>query len=233
MAKLLLVEDHKEFAGLVQDWLVAQGHLVDCAATGAEALQILKMRQYDVLILDVNLPGLSGLDVCRTFRRNGGTTPVIVLTGNQTIDDKESGFDAGADDYLTKPFQMRELSARVKALLRRAHGQLQAAAITFGNVSLFPDEHRVTVDGDDITLMPKEFAILHFFMKHPGQVFSAEQLIQRVWATEAEASPETIRSYITRLRTKLKPATTSQSDSSSVSPSIVTVHGVGYKFIES
>lgn len=158
--------------------------------------------------------------MCRTFRQHGGETPILMLTANRTIDDKEFGFEAGADDYLTKPFHFKELSLRVKAMLKRGSGQ-QGNILTSGNISLFLDEHRVVNDGIEIMLLPKEFALLEFFLRHPGQVFSAEALIQRVWSSTSDSSPDTIRSYITRLRSKLS--------SSNEDPIIVTVHGVGYK----
>ncbi|MGH9552479.1 MAG: response regulator transcription factor [Terriglobales bacterium] len=223
MSKILIVEDHKELADLVRDSLQANSYLVDCAESGPDALNHLRMNEYDLIILDLNLPGLSGLDVCRTFRQHGGNTPILMLTGNRTIDDKEVGFDAGADDYLTKPFQFRELTARVKAMIRRGPGQsAQNNVLTCGNLKLYLDEHRVTNDEVDISFLPKEFALLEFFLRHPRQVFSAEALVQRVWDTDSEASPETIRSYITRIRSKL--------GATSENPYIVTVHGVGYKF---
>jgi len=218
VAKILVVEDQAEMAGLVSDWLSAQGHLIDCADTGASALTHLKVYEYDLIVLDVNLPVVSGIDVLRTFRQHGGKTPVIMLTGNRTIDDKESGFEAGADDYLTKPFHMRELTARVKAILKRAGGNLQGESITLGALALYPSQHRLTVSGEDVNLLPKEFALLEFLMRHQGQVFSAEALLKRVWPSDADATGSTLRSHITRIRSKLHP-----------NPSIITVHGVGYK----
>jgi DNA-binding response OmpR family regulator len=181
-------------------------------------LRLLKQCQYDLIVLDVNLPAVSGLDVCRAFRHRGGTTPIIMLTVNQTIDDKEFGFDAGADDYLTKPFHVRELSARVKALLKRGGMPQQGSVLRAGTIEVNPQEHKVTKDGVTIDLMPKEFALLEFLMKHPNQVFNADTLVQRVWPSSSQATPETIRSHITRIRQKL-------SDDSL----IVTVHGLGYK----
>ncbi len=217
MVKLLLVEDQKDFADTVVDWLAAEGYMVDLAATGPDALGLLRTREYDLIILDLNLPGLNGLDVSRTFRRHGGTTPILMLTGNRSIDDKELGFEAGADDYLTKPFHMRELSLRVRARL----GGATKGILKVRDLVLIVDEHRVTRDGKSIDLLPREFALLEFFMKHPGKVFSAEALVQRVWSSTSDASPDTIRSHITRLRSKLG----YDSDNSL----IVTVHGVGYK----
>ncbi|HEY9720267.1 MAG TPA: response regulator transcription factor [Trichormus sp.] len=218
MAKILVVEDQQHFVDLINDWLSAEGYLVDCASTGSDALRLLKQCEYDLIVLDVNLPAVSGLDVCRAFRHRGGTTPIIMLTVNQTIDDKEFGFDAGADDYLTKPFHVRELSARVKALLKRGGMPQQGSVLRAGTIEVNPQEHKVTKDGVTIDLMPKEFALLEFLMKHPNQVFNADTLVQRVWPSSSQATPETIRSHITRIRQKL-------SDDSL----IVTVHGLGYK----
>lgn len=222
MTKLLLVEDEKEFAAAVKDWLTAQGYIIDCAHTGPEALSCLKTGSYDLVILDLNLPGLSGIDVCRTYRMHGGQAPMIMLTGNKTIDDKELGFDAGADDYLTKPFQLRELSVRVKALLKRGGKNLQDDVLVVRDLELDRKAHRVTRAGKEIDLLPKEFALLEFFMKNPGEVFSADALIQRIWPSDAEASPETIRSYMTRIRNKLQVTDDAEQ-------LLVTKHGVGYK----
>jgi len=220
MTKILLVEDQQHFTELVGDWLNAEGYMVDSAGSGPDALLRLKQLQYDLILLDVNLPGLDGIDVCRTFRQRGGTTPIIMLTVKQSIDDKELGFDAGADDYLPKPFHMRELSARIKAVLKRSGASTNDAVVTAGKVQLFSTEHRVTFAGETIELLPKEFALLEFLMRHPNQVFSAESLVQRVWPSAAPVSAETIRSHMTRIRQKLDV----EGDTL-----IVTIHGVGYR----
>jgi DNA-binding response OmpR family regulator len=223
VSKILVVEDHSEMSDLIRDSLLALSFLVDTVTSGPEALNKLRMYEYDLIILDLNLPGLCGIDVCRTYRQHGGNTPVLMLTGNRTLGDKETGFDAGADDYLTKPFHFRELVARVKAMIRRGPGQSsKQEVLAAGSISLYLQEHRVVKDGSEILLLPKEFALLEFFLRHAGQVFSAEALIQRVWDSEKDASPETIRSYITRLRSKL--------GATKENPLIMTVHGVGYKF---
>ena len=223
MTKLLLVEDEKNFAAAVEDWLSSDGYLVDCASTGPSALTLLKVNVYDLIILDINLPGLSGVDVLRTFRAHGGKTPVIMLTGARTIDDKELGFDAGADDYLTKPFNMRELSLRVKSLLKRSQPASQENELTVGAIILNKAEHKVTKDGIEVNLLPKEFMLLEFFMENPGVVFSSDAILQRVWPASSESSPDTIRSYITRIRQKL--------DADKENQIIATVHGVGYKLL--
>jgi len=224
VSKILVVEDHNEMSELIRDSLLALSYLVDTVTSGPEALNKLRMYEYDLIVLDLNLPGLCGIDVCRTYRQHGGNAPILMLTGNRTLDDKETGFDAGADDYLTKPFHFRELLARVKAMIRRGPGQSsRQEVLTAGSISLFLQEHRVMKNGIEILLLPKEFALLEFFLRHAGQVFSAEALIQRVWDSEKDASPETIRSYITRLRNKL--------GSTKENPIIMTIHGVGYKFL--
>lgn len=226
MTKILVVEDHKELSDLIRDSLAANECLVDCVQSGPEALNQLRLYEYDLIILDLNLPGLSGIDVCRTFRQHGGSTPVLMLTGNRTIDDKELGFEAGADDYLCKPFHFRELVLRAKAMMRRGAGQTgNNGVLTAGNISLYIKEHRITRNDLEINLLPKEFALLEFLLRHPNQVFSAEALIQRVWPSTTDSSPETIRSYITRLRSKL--------GASEDDPIIATVHGVGYKLVTS
>lgn len=223
MTKLLIVEDDKNFALALQEWLHGDGYLVDCAYTGPEALAQLKVNEYALIVLDVNLPGLSGIDVLRTFRGHGGKTPVLMLTGNKTIDDKELGFDAGADDYLTKPFQMRELSMRVKAILKRVSPSTQLNKLSVGSITLYRAEHRITMDGIEVELLPKEFNLLEFFLEHPGIVFNAEAIVRRVWPSSSDATPDTIRSYITRLRQKLGASKDNQI--------IATVHGVGYKLL--
>ncbi len=225
MAKILVVEDHQELSDLIKDSLTANECLVDCVKTGPEALNQLRLYEYDLIVLDLVLPGLSGIDVCRTFRQHGGRTPVLMLTGNRTIDDKEIGFEAGADDYLCKPFHFRELVLRVKAMIRRGAGKAASDTLTCGNICLFVNEHRITKNDVEVSLLPKEYALLEFFLRHPNQVFSAEALMQRVWPSTTDSSPETIRSYITRLRSKL--------GSSEHEPVIATIHGVGYKLVTS
>ncbi len=224
MAKILLVEDEPDISDLVATWLRNDHHVVEAVGTGEDALDLLRVYTFDLLILDWMLPGMTGIEVCRRFRDRGGSTAILMLTAKKHVDEKEVGLDAGADDYLTKPFELKELSARVRALLRRPVN-FRGTILKVGPIVMDTSTYKVTKDpGDEIQLLPKEFALLEFFMRHPNQVFSAEALLDRVWASESEASPETIRTYIKRLRKKI--------DEQGKPSMVNTVHGVGYKLVE-
>lgn len=220
MAKILFVEDEMDLAYPVKDWLSREQYLIEISDNGNEALDKLRVYKYDLIILDWMIPGISGVEVCKQFRESGGTTPILMLTAKSEISDKETGLDAGADDYLTKPFHLKELSARVRALLRR---QIQSTdnILKAGSITIDTLAKKVAVDGKEIHLVPKEYSLLEFFMRHPNQVFSAEALIERVWASDTLASADTIRTYIKLLRKKL--------GSDEHSNVIRTVHGFGYK----
>jgi two-component system OmpR family response regulator len=220
MAKILVVEDDGVLSERIKDWLVYEHHAVDVVTRGEEAVSRLRFYSYDLLILDRMLPDLDGVEVCKAFRASGGNAPILFLTAKSTIDNKEEGFEAGADDYLTKPFYIRELSARVKALLRRPH-ETQGDVFEVGYLKLDTMRAKVTRAGEVVHLLPKEYALLEFFMRHPSQVFSAEALLERVWPAESDLSPHSIRSYITRLRAKI--------DLDSEESMLKTVHGLGYK----
>jgi two-component system OmpR family response regulator len=220
MSKILMLEDEQALADIVMDWLTSQSYMVDHVNLVSDAKLRLKMYQYDLVILDVNLPDGNGVEVCRDFRGGGGRTPVLMLTGRSKVQEKALGLDSGADDYLTKPFHMDELAARVRALLRRP-ATFAGAVLTFGDLELNTSTHRVMKSGTEIQLLPKEFALLEFLMKHSGQVFSADALIERIWPTDSEASPDAIRIYITRLRNKI--------DIKGETSMISTMRGVGYR----
>jgi DNA-binding response OmpR family regulator len=224
VAKVLVVEDDLGLCRMVKDWLTFEHHMVETANTGDEGLEKLQFYQYDVVVLDWELPEMTGIDICKQFRSKGGTTPILMLTGKGTIVDKETGFDAGADDYLTKPFHMKELSARLKALLRRA-GPFTTDSLKFRDLMLEPDNHRATREGTDLALLPKEFALLEFLMRHPNQVFSAEALLSRVWSSESDATIDAVSTCIKRLRKKI--------DVEGQASVVKTVHGVGYKLADS
>jgi DNA-binding response OmpR family regulator len=220
MSKILFLEDEKSLADIVLDVLTARDYMVDHVGLVSDARLRIKMYQYDLIILDVNLPDGNGVDVCREYRQSGGLTPVLMLTGRHKVQEKALGLDAGADDYLTKPFHVDELSARVRALLRRPAGFV-GDALKFQDLELNTGTHRVTKGGSEIQLLPKEFTLLEFLMKHQGQVFSADALIERLWPTDSEASPDAIRIYITRLRNKI--------DTKDARSMISTMRGVGYR----
>lgn len=223
MAKILLVEDEPDIADLITAWLKSDHHVVDCVNSGEDAISLLTIYQFDVIILDWMLPGVSGVEVCRKFRNRGGITPILMLTAKKHVDEKEAGLDAGADDYLTKPFELKELSARIRALLRRPSA-FSGAVLKVGQLVMDTSTYKVMRTDEEVQLLPKEFALLEFFMRHPNQVFSAEALLDRVWTSDSEASPETIRTYIKRLRKKI--------DEEGKPSMLNTVHGVGYKLVE-
>jgi DNA-binding response OmpR family regulator len=221
MAKILVIEDDVDLAGMVVDWLNFEHYTVELVYTGTDGMDRLAVSAYDAVILDWDLPGVSGVEICRRFRSEGGTTPMIMLTGKDAIAEKEEGLDSGVDDYLTKPFNMKELSARLRAVLRRPAG-LMENTLKARDIELEPIKYWVKKGGVEIQLLPKEFSLLEFFLRHPNQVFSADALIQRVWISDSEATGDAIRTCLKRLRKKLN-------DTDEQDPIIQTIHGVGYK----
>jgi DNA-binding response OmpR family regulator len=220
MGKILVVEDEADLAKLVRNWLERDKHLVEVIDNGFEALTHLQINKFDVIILDLMLPELSGMEVCRRYRQGKGKTPILMLTAKNSVEDKEAGLDAGADDYLTKPFNMKELAARVRALIRRASDHPNSM-YTLRDIEIDASEYRVTKAGAEIHLLPKEFRLLEFLVRHPHQVFSAEDLLASVWESDTSALLDTVRGHIKRLRKKL--------DTPGQSSIISTVYGIGYR----
>lgn len=201
MPRLLIVEDDVDLVDMIVEWLAAE-YEVDKAYDGDEGLAMLKDSKYDVIILDWSLPKLSGLELLRQFRQAGGQTPILFLTGKATVADREKGLDGGADDYLVKPFSLRELNSRLKALRRR--GELVVnEVLKCGDVILDVGKHRVQKGAMPVHLLPKEFALLEFLMRHPDQVFSADNILARVWSTDSETGGNAVRTAIKRIRQKL------------------------------
>lgn len=206
MAKILVVEDDADVAASIVDWLSLEKHTLEQVHDGHEAFDRVRCYDYELIILDWDLPGVKGIDVLRDYRREGGLVPILMLTGHSSVDEREMGLDTGADDYLTKPFHMKELSARVRALLRRAtttdlkerENLLKVADLEFNTKTL-----QVTRSNRHVHLLPRESALLEFLMRHKGQFFTAEVLLNRVWSSESEASPDALRQCVTRLRKKI------------------------------
>lgn len=219
MAKILLLDDDKALCDVVQDWLEDKKHIVEVAHDGLEGMDLLEFSNYDLVILDINMPGMNGIEICRKMRAAGIQSMVLMLTGKDTIVDKEIGFGVGADDYLTKPFNIKELMARAQALLRRS-SPLIDKTLKAGDISLDLATFTVWRDGQKIALSKIEFALLEFFMRHPKQVFSQEALLASVWPSDSEISTETVRTTLKRLRAKI--------DLEGKPSLIQNIHGVGY-----
>ena len=199
MAKILVVEDDPDLASLVEDFLTEERHTVEVASNGLYAWEILQAALFDLIVLDWELPEMHGIELLKRFRAAGGKSPVIMLTGKADIADKEQGFETGADDYLAKPFNIKELALRVRALLRRAPTAI-SNQLTARDLILDPVKHRLTKDGKELRLLPRDFALLEFFMRHPDEIFSPDALLSRVWHQESEASQEGLRVAIRRVR---------------------------------
>lgn len=202
MAKILLIDDDSDLRESLASFLSLENHNVEQVGNGEDALQLLENFKFDVLILDWGLPGIQGVDVLRRFRSAGGNTPVIFLTGRNDIFSKEAGFDTGADDYLTKPFEVRELAARIRSLLRRPGGLLPGK-INIGNIVIEPDTRKVFVAGNAVRLTNKEYSVLDFLVRHPNQIYGARALMQAVWPSDSESSEDTVRACVKNLRRKI------------------------------
>lgn len=221
MAKILVVDDHVELTKNLVEFLARDHHVIEFAFTGTEGLELILSTQFDLAILDWGLPEISGLELCRRLRAKDPTTAILILTGKSELNEKVAGFDAGADDYLTKPFHLIELRSRVNALLRRRGKEVQTV-FRARDLELEPEKFVVKKDGRTIKLLPKEFALLEFFMQHPQQVFSLDNLLDRVWSTDSHASTAAVHACIRRLRQKI--------DDDEHDSIIENVHGVGYRF---
>ena len=218
MANILIVEDEKAMQDIIAEYMRKGGHTCFTADDGIEALMILKSSPMDIMILDVMMPHLDGFSVCK-MAREMSEMPIIMLTAKSGEDDKLRGYDYGADDYMTKPFSPKVLLAKVNALLRR-FSAASPGTVAAGKIMLQPSARRVWLDGQEITLTHKEYALLAFFMANPGQIFSREQLLNRVWGYDFEGTTRTVDTHIKTLRQKL----------GDEGRHIVTLIRSGYKF---
>lgn len=216
---LLLVEDDPGVARVVTRALVDDGYRVDTVTNGPEALMRGVTEAFDLILLDILLPGMDGLSVCRALRQQQVRTPILMLTARDAVPDRVRGLDAGADDYLSKPFSLVELLARVRALLRR-FGNGEANVLRVGDLLLDASSHSVSRAGQPIELTGREFALLTFLMRHPNQVLTKEQLINHVWGYDSGVTDNVVEMYIHYLREKL--------DRDFPRPLIRTVRGAGY-----
>jgi len=223
MSKILLVDDDVVLAQLVVDSLEHFNYTIEHVTEGNEGYDRLRLYQYDLAILDINLPGMDGVQICRKHRDNGGLTPILMLTGRGAIEERTTGLDSGADDYLTKPFAVPELVSRVRALLRRPRA-FQSEVIEKNGLRLDMTKAEVTKLGEPLKLLPKELALLTFFMRNPNRVFSASELLDSVWSSESEATEVAVSQCILRLRKKI--------DDESTPSKIATLKGIGYKFVD-
>ncbi|MBX9693366.1 MAG: response regulator transcription factor [Cyanobacteria bacterium] len=223
MIRVLIVEDDLASSKLLSDFLTSEHYSVVATDNGSGAISLLENEQFDMAIIDWELPDISGVEIIKASRERGLQTKFLMLTGRQHALDKVEGLDSGADDYLTKPFEIAELSARVRALMRRPE-DMKPTVIKYGVVTLDTVSHKVHIRGEEVKMLPTEYALLEFFLRYPNQVFSIAAILDRVWHSESDASESAVRTYITRLRNKL--ATNEEE-----SPRIISVHGYGYKLV--
>jgi two-component system alkaline phosphatase synthesis response regulator PhoP len=223
--KILIVEDERDVVKLLRYNLEKEGFRVSTVADGSLALAEMRREEPDLVILDLMLPGMDGLEVCRQVRRHDkySSIPILMLTARSEEADRVVGLELGADDYVTKPFSMRELVARVRALLRRHEPAPQRSNLQRGNLHIDPSAHTVSVAGRHVELSALEFRLLHYLAAHPGMVFSRDHLLDRVWGNDRSVTPRSVDVYIRRVREKI--------EQQPQHPAYVqTVHGVGYRF---
>lgn len=218
--RILVVEDNHRLSSSLKANLEHEGYSVDTAYDGQEGQDFAELTPYDLIILDILLPVKDGLEVCRQLRLRRVHTPILLLTARDSIDDRVQGLDCGADDYLVKPFALRELLARLRALLRRQQ-PYTASQISIGTLIIDSASHSVERDGRPIDLTPKEFALLEFLMYHPNQVVTREIIEQHIWNYDFESNSNVIDVYVRRLRRKI--------DDPFESKLLTTVRGVGYR----
>jgi len=221
--RILVVEDELKMAGLLKRGLEEEGYAVDVAATGSDAVWAATENPYDAILLDVMLPDANGFEVCRRLRAGGRWAPVLMLTARNVVADRVAGLDAGADDYLTKPFSFSELFARLRALVRRGATE-RPAVLVVGDLALDPAARRVTRGDAAVELTAKEFALLEYFMRRPGEVLTRSRIIEHVWDFGYDGDSNVIDVYVRYLREKI--------DRPFRRESIETVRGSGYRLRE-
>ena len=219
MARILLIEDDKQLAWAVKETLARDNHVVDVAHGGTLGLEFLQQYKYDLIILDWMMPGLTGFELCKQYRQQGGSSSVLFLTGMSQLKSKVDALNAGADDYLCKPFEAEELVARTRALLRRSN-RFDQPRLKVAHVELDLNLAKAIVDGSEVTLAPNEFQMLEVFMRNPGRVYSSSELQDKLFGADEDSSDDAVRQRINRLRKKI--------DIDGHSSLIKTIKGIGY-----
>jgi DNA-binding response OmpR family regulator len=217
--KILVVEDDRKVAGFIEQGLKEEGYVVDIAGDGEEGTMLAHVYEYDIILLDVVMPKKNGFQVAAELRREGRNTPILMLTSRDSTEDVVRGLDAGADDYLAKPFKFDELLARVRALHRRGGAEV-VEALKFGPVNMDRLRHTATIDGRPLDLTPKEFQLLEYFLLHPDQVVRRTTLLEKVWDMHFDPESNVVDVHVGNLRRKLKDATGTNL--------LATVRGVGF-----
>ncbi|MCU1508927.1 MAG: two-component system regulatory protein [Glaciihabitans sp.] len=224
MTRILLVEDDLEMGQVTSDWLTEQGYEIELATNGVDALIAFGAGSFDAAAIDVMLPGMSGFEVCRHIRASGSLIPVILLTARDAVEDRIFGLDSGADDYLTKPFDLSELSARLRAMFRRESAGPQTL-IRLGALELDSMKTKATVSGTTLSMSLREFGLLRMLAAAPGTPLSRVAILEELWGSAENIDPNIVEQYISFLRRKLEPTPSGVR--------IVTVRGRGYMLVES
>jgi DNA-binding response OmpR family regulator len=220
--RVLIVEDEPRLAKLIRTGLLEEGYAVDVAGLGRDALERMMRTEFDSIVLDIMLPDIDGLSICRALRARGVRTPILILTARDAIEDRIAGLDAGADDYLIKPFAFAELTARLRALGRRPPDTL-TPILTVGDLRLDPATRQVWRDGQEHSLPNKEFRMLEYFMRHPNQVLTRNMIAEHVWDYEFLNATNVIDVHIRALRRKI--------DDPYPIKRVITIRGAGYKLV--
>ncbi|MCU1698968.1 MAG: response regulator, two-component system [Mycobacterium sp.] len=216
--RLLVVEDERRLAAGLRKGLEAEGFAVDVAHNGIDGIWMARENPFDAIVLDVMLPGANGYQVCRTLRSDGNWTPILMLTAKDGVAEVVEGLDTGADDYLAKPFAYAVLVARLRALLRRG-ARPRPTVLEVGELRLDPAARRVWLGDKEIGFTAREFAVLEFLIRHPGEVLSKKDILDHVWDFDFDGDPNIVEVYVRRLRTKLD------------EPAIETIRGAGYRLV--
>lgn len=215
--RILVVEDEHGIAGSIKKGLEQEHYTVDLRYSGTDGYDMATTENYDAIILDLMLPGMSGLEICQRLRSDNVHTPVLILTARSQVIDKVQGLNAGADDYLTKPFAFEELLARIRAIIRRPQAQI-STILESGKIKMDTSNFKVTIGDREITISSREYSLLEYFLRHKAAILSKEQIIEHVWDYEADILPNTVEVYVKKLRAK--------------GVDITTIRGFGYKLGE-